>query len=314
MRNPFEMLSGRRNAGANFSTNPFMGRGRGAGTPSTPQNPFAQGLRAQQDAGPVQQQAGPVQQQAGPVMQESISRTTPVPGPNPAYQQAPQGYPQPQDFGNQGVRISSQPQGDRSFNPFIVPSRPATQAEMDSTAAVRRLLPGASQTQMNVSLWNNQGDWTGQFDADGYPIMSQDYRDRQGQENPFVYNPNQRNQPHYGGNWWPTAGEKSLFMQGINPFSQMTEEQQQWLQRVGPYMGVPEMTGNWDGRTDVGRDFTVAQLAAQSGGDPQRATINAMLGMGNANQMRNVYNARHQWESSGQSGSTPQWDARWGGG
>lgn len=218
--NPFEQL-GRRNAGANFSTNPFSRLQNTARPQQAATNPFM----AQTPKTPMPQVA--TQQMAGPTQQAATQQRYYAPRPGGA---------------------------DRFGAPAPAPQQPYGQS----------------------------------FSARG------------GQSNPFMYNPQQRNQPHYGGQWWPGSGEMNLLQQGINPWGgQMNSDQQQWLQQVGPYLNIPQMTGSWDGRNELGRDFTAVNQADQAGGDVGRAFVNAWLGGNKPQISQNNYNARHQWEASG---------------
>ena len=236
MMNPFEQLSGRRNAGANFSTSPLSRLQNTARPQQAATNPFM----AQTPQTPMQQSSVPTQQMAGPTQQTATR------------QRDRYGVPQQRYDGQR-------PGGaDRFGAPAPVPA-PAPQQPYGQN-----------------------------FSAQG------------GQPNPFMYNPQQRNQPHYGGQWWPGSGEMNLLQQGINPWGgQMNPDQQQWLQQVGPYLNIPQMTGSWDGRNELGRDFTAVNQADQAGGDVSRAFVNAWLGKNRPQVSQNIYNVRHQGEASG---------------
>lgn len=113
-------------------------------------------------------------------------------------------------------------------------------------------------------------------------------------DNPFMYNPNQQSPDLYQGQYWPGTGEMTLLRQGINPWGgQYSPEQQQWLQQVGPYASIPELNQNYDGRTELGRDFTAVNLADQAGGDVQQAFRDAWLGASNPQIAQNNYNVHH---------------------
>ena len=186
--NPFEEL-GRRNAGANFSTNPFSrlqntARPQQAATnpfmAQTPKTPMQQmatqqmaGPTRQMDRGAMQQMAGPTQQAVSAPMQQSVD-------PRMQTQTGMQQNP----FMNVPAGRGGPPAefGDRYFNPYQVPSVYIPPEDLNRSEPQNAFLAahlGISPNQgMNRSLYNNAGDWAGQYDAQGYPIMSQGYYQR----------------------------------------------------------------------------------------------------------------------------------------
>ena len=103
----------------------------------------------------------------------------------------------------------------------------------------------------------------------------------------------------YEGEYWPATGEMILLLQGINPWGEdLQPEQTQWLAQVGPYLGVPELTQSYAGPTELGRDFTVVNLAVTAGADPQRAFVDAWLGRHKPEIAQNLYQSRWDWNQS----------------
>ncbi|NDY97143.1 flagellar hook-length control protein FliK [Wenzhouxiangella limi] len=105
-------------------------------------------------------------------------------------------------------------------------------------------------------------------------------------------------QPHYSDDFWPSAGEMMLLHQGISPWGESpSAEQQKWLDEVGPYLNIPELTSSYDGPVEVDRDFTLVNLAAAAGGDLQSAFRDGWLGRATPEVSRNIYEVRwNAWE------------------
>ncbi len=106
---------------------------------------------------------------------------------------------------------------------------------------------------------------------------------------------------HYNESYWPASGEMMLLYQGISPWGENpSAQQQQWLEQVGPFLGVPELTASYDGPVEVGRGFTLVNLAEAAGADPQRAFTDGWLGRTSPDSARSAYEVRWQSGSPGE--------------
>lgn len=110
--------------------------------------------------------------------------------------------------------------------------------------------------------------------------------------------------PPYEGAFWPDSGALILLLQGISPWGDsLSPEQSAWIEQVGPFLGIPELSRSYQGPTELGREMTAVNLADRAGGDVQRAFVDAWLGRHDAQGSRASY--EHRWAAGAGVPSQP---------
>lgn len=99
--------------------------------------------------------------------------------------------------------------------------------------------------------------------------------------------------PLYEGEFWPSPGEMILLLKGLSPWGDsMSPQQSAWVEQVGPFLGISELSRSYQGAALPGREMSAVSLADLAGSQAQRAFVDAWLGRHEAQTSRASYAQR----------------------